>query len=174
MNFDLTRTIEILERTPATLRVMLGGLSDAWTQSNEGGESWSAFDIVGHLIDGEETDWMTRARLILAQGSERTFQPFDRLRHKEKNRGKTLGELLDRFEALRAKNLKELHDLELTPDHLRLTGKHPALGPASLQQLLSTWAVHDLNHIWQVARVMAWQLRDEVGPWEAYLGVLKR
>lgn len=174
MNFDLTDSIAVLGRTPTVLRALLAGLSEEWTQSNEGPDTWSAFDVVGHLIDGEETDWMVRVRIILAQGPDRRFEPFDRFRHLRVNRGKTLGELLDRFAELRARNLQEIEELELNRDQLRLTGEHPELGSVTLEQLLATWVAHDLGHLAQIGRVMAKEYREAVGPWEAYLPVLHR
>jgi hypothetical protein len=174
VNFDLTNSIAVLGRTPGVLRALLAGLSEEWTHRNEGPDTWSPFDVVGHLIDGEETDWMGRARIILAQGTNRRFEPFDRFRHLRMNKGKPLGELLDRFSALRASNLQELERLQLSRDQLRLTGEHPEFGAVTLEQLLATWVVHDLGHLAQIARVMAKQYRDVAGPWEAYLPVLHR
>lgn len=173
MEFDLTRSIAVLERTPTVLRTWLAGLPEEWTHRNEGPDTWSAFDIVGHLIDGEETDWMTRARVILEQGTNRTFEPFDRFRHLRENGGRSVDDLLGRFTQLRARNLQELKDLELSPEQLQLTGEHPAFGPVTLAQLLATWVAHDLNHVAQIARVMAKQYGEAVGPWEAYLSVLR-
>lgn len=174
MSFDLRNGIAVLARMPDVLRALLAGLPENWTHRNEGPDTWSPFDVVGHLIDGEETDWMVRARIILAQGPNRRFEPFDRFRHLRANEGKPLGELLDRFAQLRARNLRELADLRLGPDQLRLRGEHPELGPVTLEQLLATWVVHDLGHLAQIARVMGQEYRDAVGPWEAYLPVLHR
>lgn len=173
MDFTLTRTLLILERTPGTLQALLSGLPPEWTKRNEGGDSWSAYDVVGHLNDGEQTDWMARARIILDQGDDLRFVPFDRTRHLQR-RDETLAERLERFAMLRQANLAELRGWHLTPDQLDLPGEHPALGPVTLRQLLATWAVHDLGHLAQISRVMAKQYRDEVGPWEAYLPVLHR
>jgi hypothetical protein len=174
MNFDLRDGASVLERTPAVLRSLLAGLSERWTRPNEGPETWGAFDVVGHLIDGEETDWMPRARLILrgADGTRRRFEPYDRFRHLTLNEGRTLDELLDRFAQLRARNLAELAGLALGPAQLRLTGEHPDFGAVTLEQLLATWVAHDLGHLAQIARVMAKQYREAVGPWKAYLPVL--
>lgn len=172
MNFDLTRSIQVLARTPATLQSLLGGLPESWTSPNEGPETFSPFDVVGHLIDGEETDWMPRARLILEGNPERTFIPYDRFRHYERNRGRPLGDLLGEFAGLRQRNLGELEAWKLTSAQLAATARHPSLGPVTLGQLLSTWVVHDLGHIAQVARVMAKQYRNEVGPWVPFLPVL--
>jgi DinB superfamily len=174
VNFDLQHGISILERTPNVLRSLLSDLSDDWTRPNEGPETWSPFDNVGHLIGAEETDWMRRARIIRKQGSDRRFPPFDRLGHVRAVEGKTLGQLLDRFATLRAENLAELASWKLGPADLRLTGEHPEFGSVTLEQLLSTWVVHDLGHIAQISRVMAKQYREAVGPWKAYLPVLTR
>jgi len=174
LDFDLDRSCAVLERTPAVARTLLGGLPPEWTSSNEGADSWSAFDIVGHLIDGEETDWIPRARIILAHGPDRRFTPFDRLRHLQLNRGRRLDDLIERFAALRGANLKTLRAFRLTPAKLTLTGGHPEFGVVTLRQLLAAWVVHDLGHLAQIARVMAKQYREPVGPWEAYLPVLHR
>ncbi|HEX4575392.1 MAG TPA: DinB family protein [Gemmatimonadales bacterium] len=174
MDFDLEKSIVVLERTPSVLRSLIAGLPPDWTSPNEGPDTWSPFDVVGHLIDGEETDWMVRARIILAQGSNRRFEPFDRARHLRLNPSRPLGQLLARFEALRGANLAELRALRLGPDQLTLVGEHPDFGPVTLSQLLATWVVHDLGHLAQISRVMAKQYRDAVGPWEAYLPVLHR
>jgi len=174
VNFDLAEALQVLERTPSVLHWQLADLSEAWTRHNEGPDTWSPFDVVGHLIDGEERDWMVRARIILDQDPDRQFEPFDRFRHLRVNRGKTLDELLERFAHLRERNLKELKALRLTRDQLQLTGQHPELGAVTLEQLLATWVAHDLGHLAQIARVMARRYRDAVGPWEAYLPVLHR
>jgi DinB superfamily len=174
MDFDLSRGVAILRRTPAALRALLLDLPDEWARGREGSDTWSPFDVVGHLIDGEETDWIPRVRIILAQGPDRRFAPFDRFRHLRLNQGRTMGELLARFAALRARSLHELEELDPGRDQWRLTGEHPELGPVTLEQLLATWVAHDLGHIAQIARVMAKQYRDAVGPWEAYLPVLRR
>lgn len=172
MEFSLSQSLAVLERTPAVLRALLLDLPEAWTHRNEGPETWSPFDVVGHLIDGEETDWMVRARILLAQGADRRFAPFDRFRHLGRNEGVPLPDLLDRFAEVRARNLAELRALEVRPEQLRLEGEHPAFGPVTLEQLLATWVAHDLGHLAQIARVMATQYREAVGPWEAYLTVL--
>lgn len=174
IEFDEQNAIAVLERTPGVLRSLLAGLPDVWTRPNEGPETWSPFDVVGHLIDAEETNWMVRARVILAQGADRRFPPFDRLRHLSANKGKTLGELLDRFAELRSRSLEELGGIRLTTAQLRLSGEHPEFGSVTLAQLLSTWVVHDLGHTAQIVRVMAKQYREAVGPWQAYLPVLNR
>jgi hypothetical protein len=174
MQFRLEEAAAVLERTPGTLRALLGGLPEAWTAPNEGPETFSAFDNVGHLIHGERADWIPRARLILAQGERRTFAPFDRFAHYAESRGRTLGELLDEFARLRAESLATLRAWGLTERELALEGEHPALGTVTLRQLLATWTAHDLGHVAQIARVMAKQYRDAVGPWRAYLPVLDR
>jgi len=172
MEIQLEDAKALLGRTPATLNSLLRGLPDEWVLSNEGADSWSPFDVVGHLIHGEETDWIPRARIILEHGKERAFEPFDRFAMFEKSRGKTLGELLDRFERLRAESLKELEAMSLTPELLAKQGMHPELGVVTLGQLLSTWVVHDLGHVAQIVRVLAKQYGEEVGVWRAYLPVL--
>jgi DinB superfamily len=172
MDFDLDRSTEVLARTPATLKTLLGGLTEPWVRGIEGPDTFSPFDVVGHLIDGEETDWMERARIILARGSDPRFAPFDRFRHRARNVNRSLESLLDEFAALRAANLDVLQSWKLTPADLDLPGVHPKFGRVTLRQLLATWVVHDLGHIAQIARVMAKQYRDPVGPWIAFLPVL--
>jgi hypothetical protein len=152
---------------------LLRGLPDVWVQSNEGPDTWSAFDIVGHLIVGERTDWMPRARIILEDGEGRVFDPFDRFAQFKETEGKALGELLDEFGRLRRENLAALEALDLQPEDFARRGTHPALGLVTLAQLLATWAVHDLTHLHQLSRVMAHQYNHTVGPWNAYLGVLQ-
>ena len=171
MEFDLDKSIAVLARTPATLRQLLHELPEEWTHANEGGDSWSPFDIVGHLIHGERKDWMARARSILEHGEERAFEPFDRFAQFEASRGKSLEELLDEFEALRAANLEALAELPVA-ESLDRSGRHPELGSVTLRQLLATWVVHDLGHIGQIARAMARQYADRVGPWVEHLPVL--
>ncbi len=172
MTFDLLDAASILRRTPGVLRHMLHGLSEGWTHSNEGADTWSPYDIVGHLIHGEETDWMPRLRIILEQGEARPFTPFDRFAQFQRSRGKSLADLLDRFEQLRGDNISALETLDLTPEQLELRGTHPDLGRVTAGQLLATWVVHDLGHIAQTARVLAHQYVGEVGPWQAYLPIL--
>jgi len=171
--FNLVESIAVLIRTPATLNALLRGLPEIWVQGNEGKDTWSAFDIVGHLIVGERTDWMPRARIILKSGEDRPFDPFDRFAQWQECRGKSLEQLLDDFARLRRENLAALQALNLQPEDLKRRGKHPALGVVTLSELLATWAVHDLTHVHQLSRVMAHQYRDAVGPWSAYLGVLQ-
>jgi hypothetical protein len=170
--FKLPETIALLERTPVAFGALLRGLPDIWTQQNEGPDTWSAFDVIGHLIHGERTDWMARARIILEDGEARSFEPFDRLGHIPESRGKSLEQLLDEFARLRRENLAALRALNLQPEDLARRGRHPALGAVTLSELLATWAVHDLTHLHQVSRVMAHQYRAAVGPWSAYVGVL--
>ncbi len=172
MQFDLNKSIEILERTPHTLEAMLDGLSNEWIRSNEGPETWSPYDIVGHLIHGEKTDWVPRLEIILAQKGDRAFVPFDRFGQFAENK-KTLKQLLNEFKAIRTVNIERLRSKNLTERDLALTGKHPAFGEVTLSQLLSTWAVHDLNHISQISRVMAKQYKSAVGPWIEFLGILQ-
>jgi uncharacterized damage-inducible protein DinB len=173
MTFDLGKSIEILERTPAVLYMMLNNLSPDWITTNEGAETWSAFDIVGHLVHGEKADWIPRAETILAEGPDKTFHPFDRFAQFEASKGKSLAELLDEFSKLRKKNLEKLKAFRLTNEDLNKKGIHPAFGEVTLTQLLATWVVHDLNHIAQISRVMAKQYQVEVGPWIEYLRILQ-
>ena len=171
--FNLDETVAVLARTPATLDALLRGLPESWVRSNEGKDTWSAFDIVGHLIVGERTDWMARARVILESGEARPFDPFDRFAQSRESHNKSLEQLLDDFARLRGESLAALQALNLRHEDLTRRGRHPALGVVTLRQLLATWAVHDLTHVHQLSRVMAHQYRDAVGPWSAYLGVLK-
>lgn len=173
MEHDLPRTIAILARTPVVLNALLRDLPEAWTLRNEGKNTWSAFDVVGHLIHGERTDWMPRARMILQFGEAQTFVPFDRLAQIRESQAKTLEQLLDEFGRLRSENLDKLHALNLQQEDLERSGRHPALGVVTLSELLATWAVHDLTHLHQISRVMAHQYREAVGPWRRYLGVLQ-
>ena len=171
--FNLVDTIAILTRTPAALNALLRGLPDIWVRRNEGNDTWSAFDIVGHLNVGERTDWMTRARIILEHGESRPFDPFDRFAQFEETGGKSLEHLLDEFAQLRTENIEALQALHLSDEDLNKRGKHPRLGVVTLSQLLAAWAVHDLTHLHQLSRVMAYQYREAVGPWSAFMGVLK-
>jgi len=173
MEHNLQHTISLLARTPAALNALLRDLPDAWTLQNEGENTWSAFDVVAHLIHGERTDWMPRARTILKFGDTQAFEPFDRLGHVRESKGKSLAQLLDEFARLRSESLSELRTLNLQPDDLARRGWHPALGAVTLSELLATWAAHDLTHLHQISRIMAHQYRQAVGPWSAYLGVLQ-
>ena len=172
-DFSLTEATAVLTRTPATVDAMLRGLPGKWVRCNEGKDTWSAFDIVGHLIVGERTDWMPRVRIILQSGEARPFDPFDRFAQVKESQGKSLEQLLDDFARLRSENLTALRELNLQQGDFTRRGRHPALGVVTLSELLATWAVHDLTHLHQLSRVMAQQYRDAVGPWSAYLGVLQ-
>lgn len=171
MNFSLPDAINLLRRTPAVLDALLRGIDPAWARANEGPETFSPFDVVGHLIDGEETDWITRALLIRARDTA-PFTPYDRFRHRERNVGRTLDSLLDEFGRLRATNIELLESWQLSEAELDLQGQHPALGAVTLRQLLSAWTVHDLGHIAQVTRVMAKHYGNDVGPWSKFLPIL--
>lgn len=173
MNHDLDHSIVLLTHTPAALNALLRGLPNEWTLSNEGENTWSAFDIVGHLIHCERTDWMPRARWLLKFGESRPFGPFDRWGHIRESQGKQLSRLLDEFAAMRAENLAELRAMNLRPEDLSRRGRHPALGTVTLSELLAAWAAHDLNHIHQMSRVMAHQYREAVGPFQQYMGVMQ-
>ncbi len=170
--FVMDEAIAILSRTPATLDAMLRGLPDGWISAHEGDGTWSAFDVIGHLVHGERTDWIPRAKIILAHGEARAFEKFDRFAQFAASEGETPGSLLDEFARLRAENLRELTALRLTDADLDRRGTHPELGVVTLRQLLSTWTAHDLDHVSQVARVLARQYSDEVGPWRAYLRII--
>jgi DinB superfamily len=173
MELKLDDAIAVLSRTPAALDALLRGMPEIWTVRNEGGETWSPFQIVGHLIHGDRDDWIARAKRILEFGECKSFEPFDRLAQERDRMSKTLDQLLDEFALVRREKIDELKALKLTPAELTKTGMHPALGVVTLSQLLATWAVHDLTHLHQVSRVMAHQYAHAVGPWTAYLGVLK-
>lgn len=174
MKFKLQHTIEILERTPKVLTELLSGLPDDWTMHNEGGNTWSPFNVLGHLIVGEKTDWIPRMNIILEHGTDQTFERFDMTAHFEASKGKTLTQLLQEFTRLRQESLQTLKSANLEEDALDKQGIHPAFGLVSLRQLLATWTVHDLGHIAQVSRVIAKQYASEVGPWTAYLGILRQ
>jgi DinB family protein len=173
MEHDLPHTIALLARTPIALNALLRDLPETWTLRNEGENTWSARDVLAHLIHGERTDWLPRARMLLQFGETHTFLPFDRSGHLQDSQGKSLEQLLDEFARLRSDNLAELRALQLRPADLERRGRHPAFGPVTLSELLATWAAHDLTHLHQISRVMAHQYREAVGPWSAYLGVLK-
>ena len=172
MEFDLNKTFEVLERTPNVLNDLLSGLSDDWIINNEGEETWSPYDIMGHLVHGEHTDWMGRLNIILNDG-DKHFIPFDRIAMFKESEGKNLQQLLSEFAELRKANLEKLKRLALTNDDLNKKGMHPAFGEVTLLQLLSTWTVHDLTHITQITRVMAKQYKEAIGPWLAYFRVLQ-
>ena len=171
MNFDLQHATDILRRTPSALHALLHGIDDAWARANEGPDTFSPFDVVGHLIDGEETDWIPRALLIRARDAA-PFPPYDRFRHRERNVNRSLDSLLDEFARLRATNLELLDSWHLSDAELELQGRHPSLGPVTLKQLLAAWVVHDLGHVAQVSRVLSKRYTDDVGPWTAFLPIL--
>ncbi|MEO9485488.1 MAG: DinB family protein [Ekhidna sp.] len=172
MQYDLDKSIEILERTPKVLRALLAELSPEWTTNNEGPDTWSPFDVLGHLIHGEKTDWIPRTKIILEYGVDMPFKPFDRFAQNEISKGKSIPDLLVEFEELREANLEEFKSLNVS-QNLDKMGKHPELGEVTLRNLLSSWVVHDLGHISQITRVMAKQYKGEVGIWTKYLGVLQ-
>ncbi len=172
MEHNLHHTISLLTRSPAALNALLRDLPETWTLRNEGENTWSVFDVVAHLIHGERTDWMPRARIVLQFGETQAFASFDRLGHVRESQGKSLAQLLDEFARLRSESLDELRALNLGPPDLARRGRHPAFGAVTLSQLLATWAAHDLTHLHQISRIMAHQYRQAVGPYSAYLGVL--
>jgi hypothetical protein len=173
MEHNLEQTISLLARTPAVLDTLLRDLPEEWTLRNEGEKTWSAYDIVGHLIHGEITDWLPRASRILEAGESQAFDKFDRTAQERESKGKSLGQLLDEFARLRSENLRKLRAMKLRPEDLAKRGRHPALGVVTLSQLLATWPAHDLTHLHQLSRVMAYQYREAVGPWTRYLGVMQ-
>lgn len=173
MDFQIEHAVTILSRTPVTLNALLRDLPEPWLARNEGPETWSPYDVIGHLIHGEETDWIPRAKIILEHGETRAFEPFDRVAMFEESKGKSIAQLLDTFARLRAENLRDLKALNLTADLLAKRGRHPELGLVTLSQLLSTWVVHDLGHVRQIVRVLSKQYGDAVGPWRAYLSILE-
>jgi len=170
---NLEQTISLLIRTPAALNALLRELPEAWTLRNEGENTWTVFDVVGHLIHAERTDWMQRATIIVQFGESRVFEPFDREGQVRESQGKSMAQLLDDFARLRSENLGKLRALNLRPEDLMLRGLHPSLGAVTLSGLLATWVTHDLTHLHQISRIMAYQYRDTVGPWRKYLGVLQ-
>ena len=174
MTYKVSHALEILEQTPKTLQSLLSNLSDDWIYCNEGDETWSAFDVVGHLIHCENTDWVPRLNIILNDAKDKTFEPFDRFAQFENSKGKTLKYLLEEFQQLRAKNLEYLKSLQLSDNELSLKGNHPELGEVSVKELLATWVTHDLGHIAQISRVMAKQYKSEVGPWVKYISILNK
>lgn len=172
MNFDLEKSFEIWERTPAALRTLLKNLHSDWVLNNEGPETFSPFDVVGHLIHGEKTDWPVRIKMILEDGTSKTFVPYDRFAMYHESEGKNIAQLLDAFEVIRKQNVRWLHSLNLSATDLIKKGVHPKFGEVTLQQLLATWVVHDLTHISQVTRVMAKQYKDEIGPWLEFFRIM--
>ncbi|MCF6131487.1 DinB family protein [Flavobacterium wongokense] len=174
MNFNLSKSIEILERTPTVLETLLNGLSNEWIQNNEGEETWSPFDVLGHLIHGEKTDWIARTEIILSDKADKTFPPFDRFAQFEESKGKTISDLLNEFTDLRNTNLIALKSKNITSEDLTKTGIHPTFGAVTLENLLACWVAHDLGHIAQISRVMAKQYKEEVGPWREFLPILDR
>ncbi|WP_196892689.1 DinB family protein [Aureivirga marina] len=173
MQFNLNKSIEILEKTPAILETYLTELSDEWLFINEGENTWNPYDIVGHLIFGEKTDWIVRIKIILSKSESKIFEPFDRFAQLNEDQNIPISQLLKTFSKLRRQNLEELKSLNISESDLNLTGIHPEFREVTLKELIATWAVHDLGHIAQISRVMAKQYKEEVGPWINYLGILK-
>ena len=172
MNFSIEKSIQILERTPGVLRTLLKSISPDWTSHNEGEGTWSVYDIIGHLIHGEKTDWIPRLDIILSAKEDKRFKVFDRFAQFEESKGKSLPQLLEEFSLLRQKNIEYLRSQQITREQLDLTGIHPAFGNVTLAQLLATWTAHDLNHLAQLSRVMAKQYKEAVGPWTQYLKIM--
>ena len=174
MDFSINKSMEILERTPEVLIHLTNNLSEDWSMNNEGGETWSVFDVIGHLVHGDKTDWMARIEIILSKGAGKEFKSFDRFAQLEESRGKSLGQLLNEFKSVRESNLKKLKGFNLTENDYKKTGIHPKFGTVTLSQLISTWTVHDLDHISQISRVMAKQYKEQTGPWIEYLKILRQ
>jgi len=174
MEFSLEQSLEVLSQTPQVLEAYLSHLSPAWLHGNEGPETWSPYEVLAHLIVGEQTDWLARINIIMSDSEDKRFKPFDRFAHLNQGEHQPIAILLQEFRALRTKNLVALKALNIHEADLSLTGMHPEFGIVTLQQLIATWAVHDLGHIAQISRVMAKQYREAVGPWSAYLGILKK
>jgi hypothetical protein len=172
MKYNSTAASQILERTPVVLRSLLSGLHDDWIMNNEGPDTFSPYDVLGHLIHGEKTDWVTRAKIILEFGIDKPFTPWDRFAQYEESKDKTLLQLLDEFERIRKENMQWFRSLNLTEADLDKKGVHPTLGAVTLRNLLSTWVVHDLTHIAQITRVMAKQYKEELGPWPQFFRIL--
>ncbi len=174
MPLNLEETKTVLRRTPDVLAVLLRELPDPWVHADEGPDTWSSFDVVGHLIEAEETNWIPRVRHLIAHGESAVFPPFDRFGFVEKSKGKSMVEMLGTFERARARSLRDLDELRLTPGDLGRRGRHPDFGEVTLGQLLATWAIHDLNHLGQIVQVLARQHAEAVGPWRAFLGILEK
>jgi uncharacterized damage-inducible protein DinB len=172
MKFTIEKSLEILQRTPDVLRTLLSDLDEGWTENNEGGETWSPHDVVGHLVHAEKLYWISRAKLILSDAANKTFENFD-FENLEESKSKNLSQLLDEFSRLRKENIKILKSLEINTEQLKMEGIHPNFGKAKLSQLLSTWTVHDLVHLAQISRVMAKQYKEEIGPWIEYFRIFK-
>lgn len=173
MEFKLEDAVAVLAKTPTVLKTLLAGISTQWIHGNEGENTWSPYDVLGHLIHGEQADWIPRAKIILEFGESRAFDVFDRFAQFEHSSGKTMDDLLTEFESLRNANLEELRKMNLSKADLQKTGRHPEFGPVTMEQLLATWVAHDLSHITQISRTMAKQYTEAVGPWRAYLSILK-
>jgi Protein of unknown function (DUF664). len=172
MRLDIQKATEVLERTPKALGAMLDGVSDEWTTGGNK-SNWAPFDIIGHLIHGEETDWIPRAEIILQQGNDRTFVPFDRVAQFQLSKGKSLRDLLKKFEAKRRESLDTLMSWNLSDEQLKLKGIHPEFGDVSLSELIAAWVTHDLSHISQIAVFMARKYTEAVGPWKEYMSILR-
>lgn len=174
MAFNLAEAVEVLSRTPDTLTALLKGLSPHWINSTEGAETWSPYDVVGHLINAETTNWLVRVSNILDNGENKPFEPFDRFAHFETSKGKSLGELLEEFSTLRKQNIQTIRDYGFSEEDFEKLGRHPEFGKVKLSELLSTWVVHDLSHIRQIVKTMAKQYETDVGPWQAYLSIFQK
>lgn len=173
MKFDMNKSLQILERTPPVVEVLLNGLDEQWIVNNEGGNTWSPYDVVGHLVIAEKTNWIPRIKAITDTDSNKKFPPFDRFGMFEDSKGKSLDDLIEEFKRLRKQNILQLKSIVTNETLLDKTGIHPEFGSVTLRQLLSTWVVHDFTHLSQIIRVMAKQYKEAIGPWAAYLSVIK-
>ena len=172
MNFDLNKSIELLERTPRVYKSLFYGLSSDWGSIDEGENTWNAYNIIGHLIYGEQTDWIPRARIILSDTKDKTFEPYDRFAQDKLFKGVAIDTLLDEFEVIRLKNIEELKSWNLTAQDLDKEGIHPDLGSVTLRELIATWTIHDLGHLNQISRVIVKHYGNDVGPWAKYSRIL--
>lgn len=174
MEFTIEKSVEILERTPGVLVELLSEIHVDWIDNNEGPETWSPFDIVGHMLHGEKTDWVPRIEIVLSDRGNKVFEPFDRFAMFQESKGKNMGQLLFEFKQARISNLNWLQSKQLQASDLGKTAEHPTLGIVTLRQLIATWAVHDLTHLNQICRVMARQYEYQIGPWVQYINLFRR
>ncbi len=171
--FELQSAIHQLQRTPEVIRYLISGVPEAVLSANEGPGTWSPVEVLGHLIYGEQEDWLPRTRIILEFGTDQPFEPFDRTGHEAFIKGKKTEELLEEFSVCRTSNVKKLQEMELSSGDLQRKGVHPEFGEISLKQMLAAWVVHDLGHINQIARVIAKAYHNEIGPWSKYLTIVR-
>lgn len=174
MSFTINNSIELLKRTPQTLHSLLYNVDENWSHKNEGGDTWSPFDVIGHLIHCDEYNWILRLEIMFSDSVIKNFEPFDRFAQLQKNKGKNINQLLDEFVKIRLASIEKLIALNITNEQLSKSAIHPELGSVAVSQLISTWVVHDLDHIAQISRVMAKQYKEDVGPWIKNLKILRQ